>query len=346
MKIVVSLVLWLGLVLSVGTSAQAEAPPAQTQVKIDKSRLLVPPRGANRITFLESPTAWLIGEQQSFYTGMSTAIRSLSVSGQEVAAAWTLMLLSFGYGVLHAAGPGHGKAVISGWLLASEQHLHRGIMVSALSSLVQAITAIIIVSGILLVVALAGGVARDAASDVGGWLQRASYAMISGLGIYLLWQAFRRWPIKFGDDHHSHKQFHEHHSTDPHDNCDCGHSHIPASKDVAKGWSLGRAMSLSLAVGIRPCTGSLLVLLFANAAGLYLAGIAAIFAMALGTFITVSVIATLAVMSKKLALRLAGDRSNRLQWVTFGLRLGGGVVITALGIFMFVGSLSGSQGVI
>jgi len=344
-KIVVSFVLWLALVLSVGTSAQAEAPPAQTQVKIDKSRLLVPPRGANRITFLESPTAWLIGEQQSFYTGMSTAIRSLSVSGQAVAAAWTLMLLSFGYGVLHAAGPGHGKAVISGWLLASEQHLHRGIMVSALSSLVQAITAIVIVSGILLVVALAGGVARDAASEVGGWLQRASYAMISGLGLYLLWQAFRRWPIKVAQ-HHSHELSHAHHSHAPQEICECGHSHMPALKDVAKGWSLSRAMSLSLAVGIRPCTGSLLVLLFANAAGLYLAGIAAIFAMALGTFITVSVIATLAVMSKKLALRLAGDRGNRLQWVTFSLRLGGGAVITALGIFMFIGSLSGSQGVI
>src|SRR5215207_4282510 len=345
MKILAFILIYSLLIFSLGSYAQAETTGSRTEVKIDKSKLLVPPRGTNRITFLESPTAWLIGEQQKFYSGMSTAIRSLSSSGQVMAAAWTLMLLSFGYGVLHAAGPGHGKAVISGWLLASEQHLHRGIMVSAISSLVQAITAIVIVSGILLGVALAGGVARDAASEVGGWLQRATYAMISGLGLYLLWQAFRQWPIKLAQ-HHSHELSHEHHSTAPHEMCDCGHSHMPASKDVAKGWSLGRAMSLSLAVGIRPCTGSLLVLLFANAAGLYYAGIAAIFAMALGTFITVSIIATLAVMSKKLALRLAGDRGNRLAWVTFGLRLGGGAVITALGIFMFVGSLSGSQSVI
>src|SRR5215207_10539199 len=228
MKILASILISMLLVFSLGSYAQAETAGNQTEVKIDKSRLLVPPRGANRITFLESPTAWLIGEQQTFYTGMSTAIRSLSVSGPAVAAAWTLMLLSFGYGALHAAGPGHGKAVISGWLLASEQHLHRGIMVSALSSLVQAITAIVIVSGILLVVALAGGVARDAASDVGGWLQRACYAMIPGLGLYLLWQAFRRWPIKLAQ-HHSHELSHEHHSHAPREICECGHSHMPAS---------------------------------------------------------------------------------------------------------------------
>ena len=108
-------------------------------------------------------------------------------------------------------------------------------------------------------------------------------------------------------------------------------------------WSLAKAFSLSFAVGIRPCTGAILVLVFANALGLYWAGIAATFAMAVGTFITVSVIAAVAVYAKKLAQRLASRDARWLDWLGFGLRLGGGLVITILGAILFMGSF-GSTG--
>lgn len=104
-------------------------------------------------------------------------------------------------------------------------------------------------------------------------------------------------------------------------------------------WSLARAFSLAFAVGIRPCTGAILVLVFANALGLYWAGIASTLVMALGTFVTVSLIAGLAVYSKKLALRLAARESKWLDWTAFGLRLGGGLVIAALGGLLLLGSL-------
>lgn len=178
--------------------------------------------------------------------------------------------------------------------------------------------------------ALAGGTARAAAQEAGSWLQRASYAMITGVGLWLLWQAFRPALNRRSQREHNASKAHEH----PHHRhldasgsaCDCGHSRIPLATDLTRDWSLGRALSLAIAVGIRPCTGALLVLLFANAAGLYLAGVAATFAMALGTFITVSVIAALAVTSKKVVLRLAAADDNRLAWLTFGLRFGSGIV--------------------
>ena len=83
--------------------------------------------------------------------------------------------------------------------------------------------------------------------------------------------------------------------------CGCGHAHLPAAKDLRGDWSFAKAFSLAFAVGIRPCTGAILVLVFANGLGLYWAGIFSTFAMAVGTFITVSVIAAIAVYSKKLA---------------------------------------------
>ena len=92
-------------------------------------------------------------------------------------------------------------------------------------------------------------------------------------------------------------------------------------------------------MGIRPCTGAILVLVFANAMGLYWAGVASTFAMALGTFITVSIIAAVAVYSKKLAMRVAGREERWMTWLGFGLRLGGGTVIAGLGALLFMGSL-------
>ena len=263
-------------------------------------------------------------KQQAFYGAMSGAIRKIK-SESSFAATLTLMLLSFGYGIFHAAGPGHGKAVISAWLLATENELRRGIVISFLSALIQALTAIVIVSVLLIVVTSVGAVARD----VAGFLESASYLMIAAMGAYLLWTALRLIPAQrmaavASATQHRFDDFtplatvpHDHvHSPD----CGCGHAHLPEVKDMRGDWSFTKAFSLAFAVGIRPCTGALLVLVFANALGLYWAGIAATFAMALGTFITVSVIAAIAVYSKKLAMRFAGQDDRWINWLAFGLQ--------------------------
>ena len=101
------------------------APPtfAQETPKIQQHQLLVQPRGVENLPpFWDSPTAWVLARQQVFYTQLSGAIRDVN-GATPLSAILGLMLLSFGYGVFHAAGPGHGKAVISGWLLANNQQL-------------------------------------------------------------------------------------------------------------------------------------------------------------------------------------------------------------------------------
>jgi nickel/cobalt transporter (NicO) family protein len=110
---------------------------------------------------------------------------------------------------------------------------------------------------------------------------------------------------------------------------------------VAGDWSLRRALSIAFAVGIRPCTGALLVLLFSSAAGLYWAGVVSTFAMALGTALTVSVIAALAVGSRHAALALVGGNSAWLDWTGFTLRLGSGLVVAGLGLLLFWAALHG-----
>ena len=124
--------------------AQTASEPT-SEIKIDKKKLLVQPRNADgsliMVSFWEDPVLWVREKQQEFYGSMSGALRQIKTSSP-YAAAWTLMLLSFGYGIFHAAGPGHGKTVISAWLLATENELKRGIVIAFLSSVIQALVAI------------------------------------------------------------------------------------------------------------------------------------------------------------------------------------------------------------
>src|SRR5260370_35150926 len=73
---------------------------------------------------------------------MSSTIRAAKADGSAV---WTLLAISFAYGIFHAAGPGHGKAVISSYLVANEETARRGIVLSFVSALMQSLVAVAIV---------------------------------------------------------------------------------------------------------------------------------------------------------------------------------------------------------
>jgi nickel/cobalt transporter (NicO) family protein len=337
--------------LAQAPAARATAEPGAVgtaEVTIDPSRLIVRPKTDGEGSsvagpaLLSDPVAWIRVKQKAFYDSMSAALKAIRGQSQW-SAAFMLMAMSFGYGVLHAAGPGHGKAVVSAWVLANERELKRGILIACMSAVFQALTAIVLVSVLLMTVHAAGTAARGLAAT----LESASYALIGLLGVYLIIQALRSFPAVLatqaagpGPVHaHSHGVAGAHHA-----DCACGHSHMPAAKAVAGDWSLTKAMSLAFAVGLRPCTGAILVLLFSSAMGLYWAGIASTLAMAVGTALTVSVIAVLAVTSRRLALRLAGRDSLWLSRTAVGLKLAGGLVIAGLGGLLFWASLGAKAG--
>ena len=123
-----------------------------------------------------------------------------------------------------------------------------------------------------------------------------------------------------------------------------GHAHAPEPKDLRGDWSLGKALSLSFAIGLRPCTGAILVLLSANALGLYWAGIASTLAMGFGVFLTVSIIAGITVYGKEFALKLAKGDNQRLSYLVNTLRLGGGALVAFMGAIMFLGSFGHNNG--
>lgn len=261
--------------------------------------------------------------QQEYFRGLAKAFRSFDLE-RSFDAAFALISISFAYGIFHAVGPGHGKFIVSSYLLADERDVKRGIGLAFASSFAQAITAIVIVGALAIVL----GLTHRAVADSVPTIERVSFLFVIGVGAVLLWRALR--PVPTHDDHkHDHSHDHDHD----------GHAHIPPPAELRKIHDWRDMAGIILAVGLRPCTGAILVLLFALTQGAFMVGALSSFAMSLGTAITVSVLAVLTLVSKNVALRIAGTADNRwTSRIERGLKIAGGFFILAMGLFMLAGS--------
>ena len=106
-------------------------------------------------------TGWLIQQQAVFERQLSAAVRA---ARNDPAAAYALAALSFVYGVFHAAGPGHGKAVIASYLFANERALKRGLVLSLFAALLQGLVAIVLVEVLALLLHATAQRMKEAAS--------------------------------------------------------------------------------------------------------------------------------------------------------------------------------------
>src|ERR1700722_8601764 len=159
-------------------------------------------------------TGWILSQQGAFYHALSGRIRAAKTDGT---ALWGLMGISFVYGIFHAAGPGHGKAVISSYLVANEETWRRGVTLSFASALLQAVTAVLVVG----VAAVLIGATAKAMGDTVHVIETVSYALIVLVGIRLLWvkgRAFLRAlhtaqsePAPAAEHVHDHSVEHAHH---------------------------------------------------------------------------------------------------------------------------------------
>lgn len=328
---------------------------------------------------------WLLTKQSEFYRAMSATIRAAKSDGSAV---WTLLAISFAYGIFHAAGPGHGKAVISSYLVANEETAKRGIALSFVSALMQALVAVLIVG----IGAWLLNVTAKTMCSTERWVEIASYGLIAAFGARLVWTKGRGFiralrpslpaagpqlvmahasasahTHDHGHDHHHHEHAHghahahahahtahaeatasahAHHEHSHHDHVHdehCGHSHGPTPDQLAGPGGWARGLSAVFTVGIRPCSGAILVLVFALAQGMFWAGIAATFVMGLGTAITVATIAVIAVSAKGLAGRLAGGRDGSGALVMRGIEFGAAALVMLFGVGLLLGYVAAER---
>ncbi len=340
---------------------------------------------------------WVLAKQALFYRALAGLIRAAKTNGS---AYWALIGVSFIYGIFHAAGPGHGKAVIASYLVANEETWRRGITLSFAAALLQAFTAIVIVT----VAALIIGATAKMMGDTVKLIEIVSYTLIVLLGARLLWVKGRGFlhalhTLRSGGeaaeagsrahhahhahghcDHHTHEE-HAHHArshaphgahafsrppppTPPHKGegnsrghahhhaldddeeesvLPWGHAHGPEPEELAGPGGWRRGFSAIVAVGLRPCSGAIIVLVFALAQGLFWAGVASTFVMGLGTAITVSSIASLAVGAKTVAKRLAGTRAGYGSLVLRGGEAAAGLLVIVFGIALLTGYMASER---
>jgi nickel/cobalt transporter (NicO) family protein len=294
-------------------------------------------------------TGWILEKQAEFYRMLSHTIRAAKTDGS---AAYTLMGISFLYGIFHAAGPGHGKAVISSYLVANDETWRRGIALSFASAVLQAITAIVIVG----IAAVLLNATAHAMGNTVRVVEMVSYALIVLIGLRLLWvkgRAFLRLLRPQAHEHHAHDHGHDHHHghshghghandhSHDHDHGDeahaWGHAHAPEPSELKGPHWLRRGLTAIVAVGLRPCSGAIIVLVFALAQGLFWIGVASTFVMGLGTAITVASVATLAVAARGFAGRLAKGKPGAGMLFLRGVETAAALLIIVFGAALLTG---------
>ena len=304
-------------------------------------------------------TGWLLSEQSQLTHMMSARIHAL---GADSSAMWGLAGLGLAYGVFHAAGPGHGKAVIASYMMANDRALARGIVLSFLAALLQGLVAITLVG----VAALIFNATARQMNTIADGLSNLSYAGIAAIGAWLVWRKGRALisaltvyferrravaggalfvgaPWRAGAVALRSGAFRvEAPGSDIRSEEDCGHLHAPDASTLGEGFSWRGALMTVAAAGSRPCSGAILVLVFALAQGAFWAGIAATLAISLGTAITTGVLAFAAVFAKAFSMRLATGEGARVLVIARGFEFAAALAVLTFGLALFWGAMAGA----
>ncbi|KZB62401.1 high frequency lysogenization protein HflD [Thalassospira lucentensis] len=295
-----------------GTSSeQAPNTPDQTTQNDGESLISLP-------GWLSDIVGQVVVIQTQLNRQMTATLRSAKTGD-----AWwpglTIIALSFAYGVFHAAGPGHGKMVTTTYFLSRDAGWKQGVAMGSLIAGIQAVTAIVLVGSLTLILNLGPA----AITQNGLVLEAVSYALIAGLGGLMcirILQGRDDCCDHGGHDHHHHSHDHSHH-----------HDH-----DHAITKSRWQMIAGGIVVGLRPCTGSILVLLFTLANGLFLIGIASAFAMAAGVALTISLIGLAAIGIRTGTQHLFSVSESTSGLLRRGVGLAGAALITLFGLLLLL----------
>lgn len=264
-----------------------------------------------------------VAAQREFQTALAGSVRSLKAG--ERGALWGLVSLCFAYGIVHAAGPGHGKMLVGGYAVAQRIPARRIVAISLAASLAQALAAVVLVY-------LGVGVFSWTMTTMVGLAERSlsvlSLVIIGGIGLYLGW---RGWKMLAGPAHGAVTAPHQ--GDHVHDAACCHHAHGPNLDEIGRAYRLRDALALVAGVAVRPCTGAILLLILCWRIGADAAGIAGTFAMGLGTAV-VTVTAALMAATMREGAWASGLDTRAMQRVMGGLGVLAGVALFGTSVAM------------
>ncbi len=279
---------------------------------------------------------------------ISTELNALLYDAQENpwSAGVPLIGLSFLYGLLHSLGPGHGKLIVSTYIATHPTKVKQSLMLTLLSGLLQAVVAIGLVSALL---GIFNSSMKMVNSNANLFITISSYG-VALLGfiiiiksIMALYRLSPLYTVKMPSIRKITKLSHTFHRLQATNKqilldsqCGCGHAHVADATRINQASSLKEYIMIVSSIGMRPCSGAIMVLMFSYIMNIYWLGIISAFAMAVGTVLTTSIIAMMTLSSKQL-LTFYTDKNKRFteKWTTVPLfvRLTAGIAL------MFMASL-------
>ncbi|HDG1708111.1 TPA: nickel/cobalt transporter [Kluyvera ascorbata] len=246
----------------------------------------------------------------------------LQINNHEYSGGLWLLTGAFFYGVLHAIGPGHGKFIVTTYLSTNKESLLAARVVPFIGSLMQGISAILFV----FILAVGFNLASGDLSTSRWYVEKISAVMIGAFGLFVIYQTLKSLrPRKLAIS--SLKPLHQHD-----EQCGCGNHGVGATL-AESDWKT--RLGVILAIGARPCSGAIMILMFANALGIVSWGIAAVMTMALGT--------ALSILGLSLAVRYARERTvaffggaGKHGWVMPAVKITGGVMLVLFATVLFL----------
>ncbi|MCV6591103.1 MAG: nickel/cobalt transporter [Marinobacterium sp.] len=316
--------------MCLSTSLQAAVLSQAASVKHSDSENRAYTVTRQEVSLWNQTVSWVWSQQRQLHRTLTRELRA--VRGKDKAG-WTLVLTSFLYGIFHAAGPGHGKAVLTTYLLTHRSQLRRGITMGITAAMLQGLTALLLVSGLI---GLAGWLPRE--TDTASlWTTRTSFVLLALAGFYILVRALGALirnvnalsRNRYNDDHNTLQT-----------GCGCYHLHDHhVHIETAATDSRYAAAGVVLAIGLRPCSGAVLMLILASVIDVMWYGTAAVIAMSVGTAITVVSLAILATKARTWVTTLTQHTSP--LWLLAALSAGalGGTLILLLALSLLYTSL-------
>jgi nickel/cobalt exporter len=271
----------------------------------------------------------LAHEQMQLNNTISHSFREVRDTGSS-AALITILSLSFLYGILHAAGPGHGKSVVASYFVANEARWTSGVVMGGVISLLQGLTAIVTV----FILSLVLHAKQLEVQDRGALIEFVSYSLVAIIGIVMFWRAVtgrgcahNHGPVDLGHAHHDeggHDHGHDHH----HD-----HHHRPTPP---QGLNFHRL--ITIAAGVAPCASAIIIMLFALANDAMTVGVGAVLALSLGMAMTVSLIGVLSIIGRKFLRRLTDGPGWRAERIERGLAIAGSISVMGFSGLLMLGA--------
>ncbi len=226
-------------------------------------------------------------------------------------------LLALAYGIFHAAGPGHGKTIVSSFLLANEGNIRQSFIIGYLVAIVHALSALTVV---LVLYYLIRGIFATGVEQANHYIQLVTFAVITAIGAVML---VRRSMGKT----HTHGHHHEHPEPD--------HAQGPEA-----GLTMRNLLGIAIPAGVIPCPGAVAVVLFALSLHMLAVSILAVSSISLGMGTTISATGAVVIMVKRGAIRaVAGTHEERDTKIRRAVEIGGAAILFLFGLVFFLAQL-------